>query len=64
MHKSTAGIAALLALLTAPTLTGQAPAIPKQPRGAATDVSQKTFQATVKKMTAAVSNIPAGYIAK
>lgn len=57
MLKSMAATAALLVLLSTPTLIGQAPAAPKQPRGAATDVSHEAFQATVKKMTAAVSDI-------
>ena len=55
MHNSKAGTTALVALWSAPTFIGQAPAVAKQPRGAATDVSQETFQAAVKKMTAAVT---------
>jgi mannose-6-phosphate isomerase-like protein (cupin superfamily) len=57
MHKSMTAPAALLLLLSTAGLTAQTPTTPKQPRGAATDVSHDTFQATVKKMTAAVSDI-------
>jgi mannose-6-phosphate isomerase-like protein (cupin superfamily) len=55
MHRAIASLGTALLVLVMPAYAQTA--APAQPRGAATDVSRTTFDATVKKMTGAVSDI-------